>query len=288
MPPALNVGGRRREPRSHRKARRHGRRNQRSELAGRLIVAIPALLAVLVLVDAGGIVLVVGLAALGWAAMDELYRLFDRAHPIKLAGLLGLVAVLLAAQYGNQFQVLLVAMALLPLTFLLTLVAPRGGTLGIAVTLLGVWWIALALAHAVLLRGSPHGEAIVIDVLVGTFVGDTGAYLGGRMFGRRSMAPRISPHKTVEGLFIGIAAAILGVLFASLYQDWLPKGYALLLGLAIALAAPLGDLFESYVKREAGVKDSGRLFGPHGGALDRIDAVLFTMVAAYYVWIAVA
>ena len=97
-------------------------------------------------------------------------------------------------------------------------------------TLLGVWWIGLALAHAVLLRALPHGGGIVIDVLVGTFVGDTGAYLGGRGFGRRPLAPSISPTKTVEGLVIGIVCAIVGVWFASLYQPWLPKGDAVLIG----------------------------------------------------------
>ena len=155
-----------------------------------------------------------------------------------------------------------------------------------AVTLLGIYWIGFALAHAVLLRGLPHGEAIVIDVLVGTFLGDTGAYLGGRMFGRRPLAPSISPNKTVEGLAIGMLCAVLGVWIAGRYQEWLPGTHALVLGLGVALVAPIGDLFESFVKREAGTKDSGGLFGAHGGALDRLDAVLFTAVAGYYVWAA--
>jgi phosphatidate cytidylyltransferase len=136
----------------------------------------------------------------------------------------------------------------------------------------------------VLLRHLPHGGGIVIDVLVGTFLGDTGAYLGGRMFGRRPLAPRVSPNKTLEGLLIGIAFAILGVWFASLYQDWLPKGHALLLGVGAANATPVGDLFESFIKRGAGTKDTGTLFGPHGGALDRLDAVFFTAVIGYYIW----
>ena len=139
-----------------------------------------------------------------------------------------------------------------------------------------------------LLRKLPHGEAIVIDVLVGTFVGDTGAYLGGRMFGTRPLAPRISPNKTVEGLAIGMLAAVLGVWFAGRYQDWLPGRHALVLGIGVALAAPVGDLFESFIKREAGTKDTGRLFGAHGGALDRLDAVLFTAVVGYYIWAAYA
>ena len=131
-----------------------------------------------------------------------------------------------------------------------------------------------------MLRDLPHGDRIVIVVLVGTFVGDTGAYLGGRAFGARRLAPSISPNKTVEGLGIGIVdRRSRGVWFAGLYADWLSGVDALVLGAAVAVAAPLGDLFESYLKRDAGTKDTGRLFGAHGGALDRLDAVLFAAVA---------
>jgi phosphatidate cytidylyltransferase len=261
-------------------------RKQRSELTGRIIVAVPALIVALFIVARGGIVFTLALIALGWICLDELFRLLERAHPVKLAGFLGLIALLLAAQYGSQFQVLLVLMALVPIAFGLAVSAPRGGTIGIATMMLGVWWIGLALAHAVLLRKLPHGDGVVIDVLVGTFVGDSAAYLGGRAFGRRPIAPRISPNKTLEGLVIGIVMAVIGVLFASFYQDWMHKGNALLLGLAVAIAAPVGDLFESFIKREVGTKDTGTLFGPHGGALDRLDGVLFAAVAGYYIWAA--
>ncbi|HVL95364.1 MAG TPA: CDP-archaeol synthase, partial [Solirubrobacteraceae bacterium] len=138
--------------------------------------------------------------------------------------------------------------------------------------------------HAIMLHELPHGEAIIIDVLVGTFIGDSGAYLGGRAFGRRKLAPGISPNKTVEGLLIGMVTAVVSVVICKLYQDWLTLGQAVLLGLAVAVMAPLGDLFESQVKRDAGTKDAGRLFGVHGGALDRLDAAFFALVAGYFVW----
>jgi phosphatidate cytidylyltransferase len=140
----------------------------------------------------------------------------------------------------------------------------------------------------VLLRGLPHGLGIVIDVLVGTFVGDTGAYFGGRLFGKRPLAPMISPNKTLEGLAIGMLCTVAAVWIAGRYQEWLPGTHALVLGVGVALVAPVGDLFESFVKREADVKDSGGLFGAHGGALDRLDAVLFAAVVGYYVWAAYA
>jgi phosphatidate cytidylyltransferase len=278
----------RRRPSSARPRRpRPARSGNRSELRARVLVAIPAIALAALIVDLGGLAFAAVLLILGAICLDELYRMTARAHPAKLAGFLALFALLVAAHYGTRDQVLLVAIAALPASFVVTLAAPRGSLVGIAVTVLGVWWVGIALAHAVLLRSLPHGGGIVIDVLVGTFVGDTGAYLGGRGFGRRPLAPTISPNKTVEGLVLGMFATIVGVWFASLYQPWLQKGDAILLGVGIAIAAPLGDLFESYVKRQTGVKDSGRVFGAHGGALDRLDAVLFSAVVSYYVWLAI-
>jgi phosphatidate cytidylyltransferase len=262
-------------------------RQPRSDLSARVIAAIPAIAVALFLVIEGGLVFALGMFALGAVCMHELYGMYERAHPVRLAGLIALAGLLAAALYGNQFQVLLVAVAIVPVLFGLTLLSPRPSVGGIAVTLLGIYWIGFALAHAVLLRGLPQGKGIVIDVLVGTFLGDTGAYLGGRMFGKRPLAPSISPNKTVEGLVIGMLCAVLGVWIAHLYQTaWITGTHALVLGLGIAVVAPIGDLFESFVKREAGTKDSGGLFGAHGGALDRLDAVLFAAVVGYYIWAA--
>jgi phosphatidate cytidylyltransferase len=260
--------------------------DQGSDLGARAIVALPAIALALFLVIEGGVVLALGLFALGCVCMHELYAMYERAHPVRLAGFLALAGLLAAALYGDQFQVLLVAVAVLPVLFALTIQQLRPSIGGMALTLLGVYWIGFALAHAVLLRRLPHGMGIVIDVLVGVFLGDTGAYLGGHMFGRRPLAPRISPGKTVEGLLIGMVFAVLGVWIAGRYQNWLPGTHALVLGVGVALVAPVGDLFESFVKREARAKDSGRLFGAHGGALDRLDGVLFAAVVGYYIWAA--
>ncbi len=275
-----------RTPPSRRRSQRAGRRNSGSDLGARVVAAVPAIIFVIVIDWRGGIVWALGLIALGLVCLHELYAMFDRAHPARLAGFLALIAMLLAAHGGGRTSLLLAAMCAVPATFLLVVAQPRGGAPAVAVTLLGVTWIGFALAHAVLLRDLPHGNAIVVDVLVGTFVGDSAAYLGGRAFGRRPLAPRISPNKTLEGLAIGIVVAILATWCAGLYQDWLSGPQALLLGLAVAVTAPLGDLFESFLKRDAGTKDTGTLFGAHGGALDRLDAVLFTAVAGYYVWLA--
>jgi len=267
-------------------ARRSPPRRQHSDLSARLIAAVPAIAFALFIVIEGGTVFALGLFALGCICMHELYGMYERAHPVRLAGFLALAGLLAGALYGGQSQVLLAAVAALPVLFGLTLLQRRPSVGGMALTLLGIYWIGFALAHAMLLRGLPHGQGIVIDVLVGTFLGDTGAYFGGRLFGQRPLAPSISPNKTVEGLLFGMAFAVIGVWFAGRYQDWLPGTHALVLGLGVALAAPVGDLFESFVKREAGTKDSGSIFGAHGGALDRLDAVLFAAVVGYYIWLA--
>ncbi|MGZ4269328.1 MAG: phosphatidate cytidylyltransferase [Solirubrobacteraceae bacterium] len=270
---------------SRERARRTARRNAGSELGGRILVAIPAIAFALFIVIAGGWFFVAGIALLGIVCLHELFAMFSFTHPSRLGGFIGLAGLLVAAHLGSASTVLLAFVAAIPVLFLLA-VAQRehAGAPGVSVTILGLAWVGLGFAHAVLLRDLPHGMAIVIDVLVGTFLGDTGAYLGGRTLGTRKLAPHISPNKTVEGLVIGMAVAIAAVWFAGLYQDWLSGVHALLIGVAVAIAAPLGDLFESYLKRDVGTKDTGTLFGPHGGALDRLDAVLFAAVAGFYVW----
>ena len=228
-----------------------------------------------------------GVVAIGILAQAELYTMMARSRPVNLAGFLVLIGLCLAALYGDQFQMLLVLALSFPLTFFLAVARPRRENVswGVAVTLFGILWVGLPLSHAVLLRELHHGGGLVLDVLIGTFIGDTCAYFGGRAWGRRPLAPLISPNKTVEGLLTGIAGGTFAFwLFAIAYQHtWFKGPDALLIGFCVALAAPIGDLFESFVKRDLRVKDTGRFFGAHGGVLDRLDAVLFTAVTAYYV-----
>ncbi len=139
----------------------------RSDLRARILVAVPAVAVALFLVITGGLIFAVGLIVLGGLCMHELFEMYERAHPVRLAGLLGLAGLLLAAEYGGQYQILLVAMAFIPVLFALTLMQPRPSVGGMAITVLGLYWIGFALAHAVLLRRLPHGEGVVIDVLVG-------------------------------------------------------------------------------------------------------------------------
>ena len=260
------------------------------DLGARLLAAIPAVIFAVVIVAYGGLVFALGLIALGIICLHELYTMTGRVRPVKLAGFLGLAGVILAAHFGDEFHVLLALALTVPLTFLLSLLRPgrENVSWAVAATLLGVLWIGGALAHAVMLRELDHGGALVVAVLFGTFLGDTAAYFGGRGWGRRPLAPLISPNKTLEGLLCGIAGGTLAFwLFMFAWHDWIAGADALIIGVAVALMAPLGDLFESMLKRDLDVKDTGRTFGAHGGALDRLDAVFFTAVTAYYVSLAV-
>jgi phosphatidate cytidylyltransferase len=267
-------------------SRPRSRRRERSDTVARVLAAIPAIAFAIFIVSQGGIVFALGLIALGVLAMAELYTMMERVRPPNLAGFVTLVALVLAALYGTKQQVLLVLVLSVPLTFFLALVRPRREHISwaMAVVFLGILWIGVAVAHGVFLREMHHGGGLVLDVLIGTFIGDTAAYFGGRAWGRRPLAPRISPNKTLEGLVTGVVGGTLAFwLFAVAYQhEWFKGPDALLIGFVVALVGPVGDLFESAIKRDLDVKDTGRFFGAHGGVLDRVDAVLFTLVAGYY------
>jgi phosphatidate cytidylyltransferase len=272
-------------PSERRRSDRRRVQRRRGSTAARVVVAAPWVAIAIVVIFYGGrtgfAVLVLGL---GVVALHELYRLLAPVNPIPLAGFAGMAAIVLSATYGDQFQMVLASTGAVLLTGALALVQPRRHvTLAIAGTLLGVFWIGLGLSHAVLLHRLDHGDSLLFDVLLATFVGDTAAYFGGRLWGTRPLAPRVSPGKTVEGLLAGFLAGTLAFWIAGWYQNWLSGLDALAIGAAVAATAPLGDLFESMIKRDLEVKDSGRFFGEHGGVLDRLDAALFTVVVGYYV-----
>jgi phosphatidate cytidylyltransferase len=156
-------------------------------------------------------------------------------------------------------------------------------TVALGTTVLGVAWVALGLGHMLLLRKiDDHGFLALLTVLLTVFAADTVAYFAGRLFGRHKLAPTISPGKTWEGFLAGSAAALF-VAFICLYKTGFVDGWrSLVLGGVIAVTSALGDLFESAIKRDMRVKDSGRLLAAHGGMLDRLDSHLFAAVASYY------
>ena len=277
-------------PPRERPPREPRRRRGSGETAKRILVALPWIVFAIAITVAGGLVFAAAMVALGIVALGEYAGMTSRYRPLVIPAYVSVAALVAAAQFGTAFNVLYVIAATFPLLFAFAAKAQyrEGATVSLGVTLLGALWIGIPLAHAVLLRDLPdHGAALLIDVLVGTFVADTAAYATGRMFGSHKIAPNLSPNKTIEGLIGGFVIGTMGFWFAGLYQDWLSGVDALMIGAAVAAVAPIGDLFESMLKRDLGTKDTGTLFGPHGGLLDRLDAVFFTVVVGYYLAVAV-
>ncbi|HEU4706740.1 MAG TPA: phosphatidate cytidylyltransferase [Solirubrobacterales bacterium] len=279
------------EPRSSRREPRPPRRKRRGtgETAKRVLVALPWIVFAIAITVAGGTVFMLAMIAIGVVALREFAAISVRYRPLALPAYAAVAALIVAAHFGTAFNILYVLAASFALVFAFAARPGRqdGATVSMGVTLLAVLWIGIPLSHAVLLRDLPsHGAALLIDVLVGTFVADTAAYATGRMFGSHRITPNVSPNKTLEGLVGGFLIGTMGFWFAGLYQDWLSGADALLIGAAVAAVAPLGDLFESLLKRDLGTKDTGTLFGPHGGLLDRLDAVFFTVVVGYYLSVA--
>jgi phosphatidate cytidylyltransferase len=162
----------------------------------------------------------------------------------------------------------------------------EGWLAGWAITLAGALYIGGLGAYFLLVRNLPNGMIWTAGALVTAWMTDTGAYLAGTRFGRHKFFPAISPKKTWEGAIGGWIAAPL-TLVALGWVFALPLLHCAILGLLIGVAATFGDLAESLLKRQTGVKDSSNIFPGHGGILDRLDSLLFTAVVTYYylVWV---
>jgi phosphatidate cytidylyltransferase len=257
----------------------------------RIAVAAVLLPLVLGVVWAGGWWLFAVALIGGLIALHELFGMARGLRPVVLAGYVGLVLTLIGAQLDGPTWMLAGLVATLPAALLVFFVssARQQAVAGFAVTLLGVVWVGGGLAFLLMLRDVPDdGRLLLYTVLLTVFADDTAAFFVGRLIGRHRLAPVISPGKSWEGFVAGTLAGIAVTFFALYEQDVVTTGESLVLGLAIALAATLGDLFESAVKRDLGAKDSGRLLAGHGGVLDRVDSLLWAGPAAYLTFLALA
>jgi phosphatidate cytidylyltransferase len=261
-------------------------------LAQRVIVAaigIPLMTAVVLGPPWLFTALILGVVLVGqW----ELYQMFarigvraDSGSGLVLGGL-----VVLAFAFDGAARPWLVPLALsLAVGGTLALglrraVGPRLDSAGPALTLLGICYCAWLLGHAIWLRALPHGAGLTVLVLALTWSGETAAYFVGRRWGRRKLAPRISPGKTVAG---GIAQMVTSMGAGVAAALWVPLPpitplHGLGIGAMLGLLAQLGDLAESFLKRSAETKDASGLIPGHGGLLDRLDSLLFCVPALYY------
>lgn len=225
-------------------------------------------------------------------ATGEFYAVLRRAsyRPAAIVGLIGSGFAVIAGYvkgYAGVADVVLLTVVFAMLWSLFGLTKSKH-TINIALTTFGVLWIGvLGSFAALILRPRDFGASglgLFLATLICTSASDVFAYFGGSRFGKRPLAPSISPTKTYEGLLIGaLASMVSGALLAGRVHP-LNTFTGLLLGFVVALATPLGDLCESMIKRDFQIKDVGGLLPGHGGVLDRIDGILFALPVAYYLF----
>ena len=226
-------------------------------------------------------------AVAGCLSLFELYRLClqdsSRSWAVGI-GLLGCVALIAGPHQPTVTQGALLIAVVSVLSIPLLVELPLFDSLrNAALVVTGMLYIGLTLSYLVGVRLLPQGESLLFFLLLVTWAADTGAYYVGTLYGRRKLAPRISPKKTVEGLAGGLAGAMIVACAAR--WSFLPEFSlfdTLALAVLLTLAGLWGDLVESAIKRGVGVKDSGGLLPGHGGMLDRLDSLLFTAPAFYY------
>lgn len=221
------------------------------------------------------------MATLEWCEMFRKYKPF-----VPAAVLVACITPFLAWS-ANEAGIFTALLASIPLVMIFASlsVERRNPAVSIAITLMAPLYICAAAGLIIVVRGTEHGLGLVLIMLAGQWINDSAAFFAGRTFGKHKLAPRISPNKSIEGLIAGLIAGTAAVWFMGTYMTdkWMTSEQALILGVTVALAVPVGDLFESMLKRAAGVKDSGTLLGDHGGVLDRIDALLLAGPMVYVV-----
>jgi phosphatidate cytidylyltransferase len=236
------------------------------------------------------------IAAVALAGAYEFYRManLDKKEPLLYLGLLWALALLLSRQFARSdvlFPVITAAI-LISLISLLFHPSKEQALHKWAWMVAGALYVGWMLGYWLDLRGLADGRNWVYLAMLTTFANDTGAYFIGRARGRHKMAPAISPAKTWEGalggLISAVAAAVLIAVILRLISLQLGPAFAfeywqiILLGFVVSLFAQLGDLVESLLKRNTGVKESGNLLPGHGGILDRFDSLIFVGAVAYY------
>ncbi len=213
------------------------------------------------------------------------YELSRALEPLPLVSALGagMLPVLLSIPYARTG---ILAGAMLALPWALVWLAANPGVRslkGVLAILLMALWVGVPLAHLGLFPRSRYGEVLILIAVVGPWVSDSGAYFAGHLFGRRLLFPSLSPKKTVEGSLGGLllTLVIVGAVSYQVLDFSLVK--AAVIGAGVSVFSQSGDLFESALKRILDVKDLGHFLPGHGGVLDRVDSLLFTAPAVYYI-----
>lgn len=245
------------------------------------LVGIPAMIYVFYL---GGFVLVLGitlLTAVGLLEFNNIARKSGRSSLLPFMLLFGIIFPYLY-QYNDDITAATILFFLLVAAVYYLLRYPSYSPLDLAYSYLGFFYIVLGFGHLLKLRAMTDGFWLVLYVFIIVWSTDTGAYFVGTFLGRHRLAPAISPKKTWEGLLGGVACSIITVYILLQFIDFPFNNALLWLTPFISLAGQFGDLFESTLKRFAGIKDSGQIIPGHGGVLDRFDSTLWAAPVTFY------
>jgi phosphatidate cytidylyltransferase len=235
-----------------------------------------------------------GAIALGkWAVLavvfvviaGSAYELSHVLKPLPFVAALGagIIPLLLSVPYGPP-GILVGAMLGLPWALFWFAARPETRALrAVLAVLLMALWVGAPLAHLVLFARSHYGVILILIAVVGPWISDSGAYFAGRFFGQHLLFPSLSPNKTVEGAVGGLLLTTLVVGWVSYEFLYFPLAKAAIIGAGVSIFSQSGDLFESTLKRILDVKDLGHILPGHGGVLDRIDSLIFTAPAVYYI-----
>jgi CDP-diglyceride synthetase len=257
-----------------------------SDLATRVVTGVVMAAGGLLILNAGpgpasvlvSLIVALGVIELCGALRTQGYR------PAGLVALLGSVGLVLGAYHSGESAFAAVVALVAPATLLWYLagVTRARPAPGVASTFLVFGYVGIMGGFAGLILGLRDGIGLLLGLVLCAVAYDVSGYLAGRRFGRRHIAPSISPNKTAEGLLAGMAGSVvIGFVLVGGISPW-GRFSGLALGVVVAVMAPLGDLCESLLKRDLGVKDLGGLLPGHGGVLDRFDAMLFALPAVYY------
>lgn len=256
------------------------------ELPVRVIAGVVMAAVALILFSMGPAMAVVAAFIVLVAAAAEFYALVQKGgyQPATLVGLVATGALVLGTYWKGTMALPLVLALSVVTTLIWYLMGLTGGapTLNAGMTVLGIGYVGVLGSFAALILRFDNGVGVLIGLIIAVVANDVGALFIGKSFGHTPLAPNISPNKTSEGLIgASVVTVIASVVIGTVLHPW-DVSSALLLGLLVSVMAPLGDLCESMIKRDIGVKDAGSHIPGHGGVLDRFDALLFVLPSVYY------
>jgi len=249
-------------------------------------IALPLVLAAILFLPPAGFSIFI--AIVGCWSLYEIAMMTTSHGPLSIfailaTGLAPLFAILAIGDYGVWPLPVMVIAVMLSLVAMVAINGPDAVPKGLPLEVEGAMWVGVLTPYFALLRNLPNGIAALAMMLLIVIASDTGAYFGGRAFGRHKLAPRVSPNKTIEGAIAGLVTSVLlGLILRPMLSTPLSAAAIAAISAIIAILAQLGDLANSAFKRSAGVKDSGWIFPGHGGLLDRTCSLVFAAAFTYY------